>query len=71
MLLDEEHRLVQDTMRAFAQEHGTKVASNENDVKMWAAIGAGIALDHLDVIRRSLPTEEENLVGLFPGPEIR
>ena len=33
------------------------------------AIGAGIALDHLDVIRRSLPTEEENLVGLFPTPE--
>ncbi|HJP41488.1 MAG TPA: rod shape-determining protein [Dehalococcoidia bacterium] len=29
------------------------------------AIGAGIALDHLDVIKRSLPTEEENLVGLF------
>jgi rod shape-determining protein MreB len=30
------------------------------------AIGAGIALDHIDVISRSLPTEEENLVGLFP-----
>ncbi|MBK6693817.1 MAG: ATP synthase F0 subunit C [Myxococcales bacterium] len=29
---------------AFAQEHGAKVASNENDVKMWAAIGAGIAI---------------------------
>ena len=34
-------------------------------------LGAGIALDHLDVIKRSLPTEEENLVGLFPGPELR
>jgi rod shape-determining protein MreB len=33
------------------------------------AIGAGIALDHLEVIKRSLPTEEENLVGLFPQPE--
>lgn len=33
------------------------------------AIGAGIALDHLDIIERSLPTEEENLVGLFPHPE--
>ena len=30
-----------------------------------------LALDHLDVIKRSLPTEEENLVGLFPGPELR
>jgi rod shape-determining protein MreB len=30
------------------------------------AIGAGIALDHLDVIKRALPTEEENLVGMFP-----
>ncbi len=26
------------------------------------AIGAGVALEHLDVIRRSLPTEEESLV---------
>ena len=33
------------------------------------AIGAGIALDHIDVIMRSLPTEEENLVGLFPQPD--
>ncbi|MEX2081799.1 MAG: rod shape-determining protein, partial [Dehalococcoidia bacterium] len=33
------------------------------------AIGAGIAMDYLDVIKRSLPTEEENLVGLFPSPE--
>jgi rod shape-determining protein MreB len=31
------------------------------------AIGAGIALDHLDVIKRALPTEEENLVGMFPS----
>jgi F-type H+-transporting ATPase subunit c len=31
---------------AFAQEAGSKAAaaSNENDVKMWAAIGAGIAI---------------------------
>lgn len=33
------------------------------------AIGAGIALDYLDIIERSLPTEEENLVGLFPTAE--
>ncbi len=33
------------------------------------AIGAAIALDHLDIIERSLPTEEEQLVGLFPQPE--
>ena len=26
------------------------------------AIGAGVALDHLDVIERSLPTEEESLI---------
>jgi hypothetical protein len=26
------------------------------------AIGAGVALEHLDVIKRSLPTEEESLV---------
>jgi rod shape-determining protein MreB len=26
------------------------------------AVGAGVALEHLDVIRRSLPTEEESLV---------
>ncbi len=33
------------------------------------AIGAGIALDHLDIIERSLPTEEEALVGLYPHAE--
>lgn len=33
------------------------------------AIGAAIALDHLNIIERSLPTEEEQLVGLFPQPE--
>jgi hypothetical protein len=33
------------------------------------AIGAGIALDHLDIIERSLPTEEEALVNLFPQPD--
>jgi rod shape-determining protein MreB len=31
------------------------------------AIGAGIALEYLDVIKRSLPTEEETLVGMYPG----
>lgn len=33
------------------------------------AIGAALALDNLDIIERSLPTEEEQLVGLFPQPE--
>jgi rod shape-determining protein MreB len=31
------------------------------------AVGAGVALEYLDVIKRSLPTEEENLVGMYPG----
>jgi hypothetical protein len=31
------------------------------------AVGAGVALEYLDRIRRSLPTEEETLVGMYPG----
>ena len=30
------------------------------------AIGAGIALEYLDVIKRNLPTEEESLVAMYP-----
>jgi rod shape-determining protein MreB len=29
------------------------------------AIGAGIALDHLDIIRRNIPTEEEQLIKTY------
>jgi len=54
----------------LTQETGVPCYVADNPLEC-VAIGAGIALDHLDVIRRSLPTEEENLVGLFPGPEMR
>lgn len=37
------------------------------DPLQCVAIGAGIALEHLDVIRRSMPTEEEALIGMYPG----
>jgi rod shape-determining protein MreB len=52
----------------LTQETGVPVYVADDPLEC-VAIGAGIALDHLDVIRRSLPTEEENLVGLFPQPE--
>ena len=52
----------------LTQETGVPCYVADNPLEC-VAIGAGIALDHLDVIRRSLPTEEENLVGLFPQPE--
>ena len=54
----------------LTQETGVPCYVADNPLEC-VAIGAGIALDHLDVIKRSLPTEEENLVGLFPGPELR
>jgi rod shape-determining protein MreB len=54
----------------LTQETGVPCYVADNPLEC-VAIGAGIALDHLDVIKRSLPTEEENLVGLFPGPEMR
>ena len=34
---------------------------------MCVAVGAGIALEYSDVILRSQPTEEESLVGMYPG----
>jgi rod shape-determining protein MreB len=40
-----------------------QVADNPLDC---VAIGAGAALDYLDVIKRSLPTEEELLVSNYP-----
>ncbi len=52
----------------LTQETGVPVYVADDPLEC-VAIGAGIALDHLDVIKRSLPTEEENLVGLFPQPE--
>ena len=41
-----------------------QVADNPLDC---VAIGAGAALEYLDVIKRSLPTEEELLVSNYPG----
>ncbi len=41
-----------------------QVAENPLDC---VAIGAGAALEYLDVIKRSLPTEEEMLVSNYPG----
>jgi rod shape-determining protein MreB and related proteins len=52
----------------LTQETGVPVYVADNPLEC-VALGAGIALDHIDVIKRSLPTEEENLVGLFPGPD--
>ena len=52
----------------LTQETGVPCYVADNPLEC-VAIGAGIALDHIDVIKRSLPTEEENLVGLFPQPE--
>lgn len=50
----------------IAQETGifTQVAE---DPLNCVAIGAGVALEYLDEIRRSMPTEEEALVGMYPG----
>ncbi|MCC6380979.1 MAG: rod shape-determining protein [Dehalococcoidia bacterium] len=52
----------------LTQETGVPCYVADNPLEC-VAIGAGIALDHLEVIKRSLPTEEENLVGMFPQPE--
>ncbi len=52
----------------LTQETGVPCYVADNPLEC-VAIGAGIALDHLDVIKRSLPTEEENLVGLFPSAD--
>jgi len=52
----------------LTQETGVPCYVADNPLEC-VAIGAGIAIDHLEVISRSLPTEEENLVGLFPQPD--
>jgi rod shape-determining protein MreB len=52
----------------LTQETGVPCYVADNPLEC-VAIGAGIAIDHIDVISRSLPTEEENLVGLFPQPD--
>jgi rod shape-determining protein MreB len=45
----------------LTQETGIPCHVADNPLEC-TAIGAGVALEHLDVIRRSLPTEEESLV---------
>jgi rod shape-determining protein MreB len=45
----------------LTQETGVPCHIAENPLNC-TAIGAGIALEHLEVIKRSLPTEEESLV---------
>jgi rod shape-determining protein MreB len=52
----------------LTQETGVPCYVADNPLEC-VAIGAGIALDHLDAIERSLPTEEESLIGLFPTPD--
>jgi rod shape-determining protein MreB len=48
----------------IAQETGIPVHVAENPMDC-VAIGAGVALEYLDVIKRSLPTEEETLVATY------
>jgi len=48
----------------LAQETGVPVHVAENPLDC-VAIGAGVALEYLDVIKRSLPTEEEMLVASY------
>jgi rod shape-determining protein MreB len=45
----------------LSQETGIPCHIADNPLEC-TAIGAGVALEHLDVIKRSLPTEEESLV---------
>ena len=48
----------------LTQETGVPCQVAENPMDC-VAIGAGAALEHLDVIKRSLPTEEESLVASY------
>ncbi len=50
----------------ITQETGVPCYVAENPLQC-VAIGAGIALEFLDDIKRSLPTEEESLIGMYPG----
>jgi rod shape-determining protein MreB len=52
----------------LTQETGVPCYVADNPLEC-VAIGAGVALDHIEVIKRSLPTEEESLVQLFPQPD--
>ena len=45
----------------LTQESGIACHVADNPMEC-TAIGSGVALEHLDVIKRSLPTEEESLV---------
>ncbi len=45
----------------LTQESGIPCHAADNPLEC-TAIGAGVALEHLDVIERSLPTEEESLI---------
>ena len=49
----------------LTQETGIPCHVADNPLEC-TAVGAGVALEHLDVIRRSLPTEEESLVASAP-----
>jgi rod shape-determining protein MreB len=48
----------------LTQETGVPCQAAENPMDC-VAIGAGAALEHLEVIKRSLPTEEESLVASY------
>lgn len=50
----------------ITQETGVPCYVAENPLQC-VAIGAGIALEYLDEIKRSLPTEEEHLIGMYPS----
>ena len=50
----------------ITQETGVPCYVAENPLQC-VAVGAGIALEYLDVIKRNLPTEEETLIGMYPG----
>ena len=56
--------LLQHLDTLLTQETGVPCQVAENPLDC-VAIGAGVALDHLDVIKRSLPTEEESLVASY------
>ncbi|HEY8491622.1 MAG TPA: rod shape-determining protein [Dehalococcoidia bacterium] len=49
----------------LAQETGVPTHVAENPL-LCVAYGAGLALEHMDVIRQSLPSEEDSLVSSFP-----
>jgi rod shape-determining protein MreB len=49
----------------ITQETGVPCVVAE-DPRQCVAIGAGIALEYLDLIKRNLPTEEESLIASYP-----